>query len=98
DGHMRDLTPLLGDGLLTVDGAFHRTHRKLMLPAFHRERIESASAVVRDEVERALAHLRPGEIVDVYHWTRRVALRVALRALFGVDPDAARAGGLNAAA
>ena len=39
EGHLRDLIPLLGDGLLTIDGAFHRTHRKLMLPAFHREQI-----------------------------------------------------------
>ena len=98
EGHLRDLIPLLGDGLLTIDGAFHRTHRKLMLPAFHREQIAAATAVMRDEVDRALAELRPGEVVDIYDWTRRVALRVALRALFGIDPDTARAGGLNAAA
>jgi cytochrome P450 len=96
-GHMRDLIPLLGDGLLTIDGSFHRTHRKLMLPAFHRERIESAATVIEGEVDRALEALEPGAIVDVYQWTRRVALRVALRALFGIDPDSARAGGLNAA-
>jgi cytochrome P450 len=98
EGHLRDLIPLLGDGLLTIDGAFHRSHRKLMLPAFHREQIAAATATIRDEVDRALAELRPGEVVDVYDWTRRVALRVALRALFGIDPDTARAGGLNAAA
>jgi cytochrome P450 len=96
-GHMRDLIPLMGDGLLTIDGAFHRTHRKLMLPAFHRERIEAASAIMQEEIDLGLEQLRPGEVVDVYHWTRRVALRVALRALFGVDPDTARAGSANAA-
>lgn len=96
-GHMRDLIPLLGDGLLTIDGSFHRTHRKLMLPAFHRERIESATAVIEKEVDQALDAFEPGAVVDVYQWTRRVALRVAMRALFGIDPDSARAGGLNAA-
>ena len=98
EGHLRDLIPLLGDGLLTIDGAFHRTHRKLMLPAFHREQIAAATDTMRAEVDQALAELRPGEVADVYDWTRRVALRVALRALFGIDPDTARAGGLNAAA
>jgi cytochrome P450 len=97
EGHLRDLIPLLGDGLLTIDGAFHRTHRKLMLPAFHREQIAAATALMRDEVDAALGELRPGEVLDLYDWTRRVALRVALRALFGIDPDTARAGGLNAA-
>jgi cytochrome P450 len=97
-GHFRDLIPLMGDGLLTIDGEFHRTHRRLMLPAFHREQIEAATAIMEREVESALAELEPGEVVDVYHWTRRVALRVALRALFGFDPDTARAGGMDAAA
>lgn len=96
-GHLRDLIPLLGDGLLTIDGAFHRAHRKIMLPAFHRERIESATAAIQDEVDRALAGLRRGEVVDLYRWTRDVALRVAMRALFGIDPDSAGTAGLNAA-
>jgi cytochrome P450 len=98
EGHFRDLIPLLGDGLLTIDGTHHRTHRKLMLPAFHRERIAAAAVVMREEVDRALDDLKPGEVVNLYDWTRSVALRVALRALFGFDPDRSQAGGLNAAA
>jgi cytochrome P450 len=98
EGHMRDLIPLLGDGLLTIDGAHHRTHRKLMLPAFHRERIEAATTVMRDEVDGAIGRLVPGEVVNLYDWTRGLALRIAMRALFGFDPDRAQAGGLNAAA
>jgi cytochrome P450 len=97
EGHMRDLIPLLGDGLLTIDGPVHRMHRKLMLPAFHRERIEAAAAVMGSEVDRALEEMRPDETIDLYDWTRRLALRVAMRALFGLDPDRAKAGGLNAA-
>lgn len=98
EGHMRDLTPLLGDGLLTIDGPFHRMHRKLMLPAFHRDRIAAATAVMREEVELALGRLVPDTVVNLYDWTRDLALRIALRALFGFDPDGAEAGGLNAAA
>jgi cytochrome P450 len=97
-GHMRDLIPLLGDGLLTIDGPVHRRHRRLMLPAFHRERIEAASSTMQREVDAALELLEPDGAVDLYAWTRRVALRVAMRALFGIDPDgAALGGGLNAA-
>ncbi len=60
EGHLGDLMPLLGDGLLTVDGAFHRTSRRIMLPAFHRERIAAAQELMEREVERALAAWRPG--------------------------------------
>ena len=49
-----------------------------MLPAFHRERIEAATGVMREEVDRALAELRPGEVVDLYDWTR-AASRCASR-------------------
>jgi cytochrome P450 len=43
------------------------------------------------ELDRALEAFRPGQTIDLYHWTRRVALRIAMRALFGFDPDAAGA-------
>ena len=97
EGHFRDLIPLMGDGLLTTDGAYHRGHRMAMVPMFHRERIAAAGTVIDEEVERAVAGLVPGSVVDVSAWGRDLALRVAMRALFGVDPDAARAGGLDAA-
>jgi cytochrome P450 len=89
EGHMSDLLPLLGDGLLTVDGAFHRASRRLMLPAFHRERIAASHALMEAETERALASWRPGSRVDLYVWTRQVALRIAMRALFGLSGDVA---------
>lgn len=91
DGHMGDLTPLLGDGLLTTDGEFHRRSRRIMLPAFHHEAIADALATMNVEIENALTSWGDGERVDVYYRTRRLALRIAMRALFGLDPDAAGA-------
>src|SRR4051812_32437141 len=87
DGHMGDLMPLLGDGLLTIDGDFHRRSRRIMLPAFHRERIAAALDTMQLEIDAALAPWRDGLELDLYAWTRRLALRVAMRALFGLDPD-----------
>jgi cytochrome P450 len=85
--HFRDLIGLLGDGLLTIDGEFHRRSRQIMLPAFHRERIAASVGVMTHETERAMAGLTPGSGVDLYNWTRRLAMRIAMRALFGLDPD-----------
>ena len=36
----------MGDGLLTIDGDFHRRSRLIMLPAFHRERIAASVDVM----------------------------------------------------
>jgi cytochrome P450 len=97
DGGFVDLIPLLGDGLLTIDGPYHRRARRIMLPAFHRERIAAAQVVMAEETDRALGAWRPGAEVDLYPWTRTLTLRVAMRALFGFDPDRA-AGGIDPAA
>jgi cytochrome P450 len=86
-GSMGDLVPLLGDGLLTTDGAYHRRARRIMLPAFHRERIAGAHETMVEETLQALAGWSDGDALDLYHWARRLTLRVAMRALFGLDPD-----------
>jgi cytochrome P450 len=86
-GSMGDLIPLLGDGLLTIDGDYHRRARRIMLPAFHRERIAAAHGTMVDETARALEGWQDGNVLDVYHWARRLTLRIAMRALFGLDPD-----------
>ena len=87
-----DLIPLLGDGLLTVDDEFHDRARAIMMPAFHREQIAAATAAMAVEAEAAIAALRPGEVVDVYAWMRNLAMRIAMRALLGLDPDEAGKG------
>jgi cytochrome P450 len=87
EGSMGDLTPLLGDGLLTTDGAYHRRARKIMLPAFHTRQIARSGEVMLEEIESAVGRLGEGERIDLYDWTRRLALRIAMRALFGLDPD-----------
>src|SRR5829696_833171 len=87
DGGMRDLIPLLGDGLLTTDGEYHRRARRIMLPAFHRDQVAAATGTMVEETERALESWRPSQRLDLYAWTRRLALRIAMRALFGFDPD-----------
>ncbi len=97
ESHFRDLIGLMGDGLLTIDGEFHRRSRMIMLPAFHHEHIAASAQTVIDETSRALDELTPGTSIDLYMWTRQLAVRVAMRALFGVDPDGEQARSIDAA-
>jgi cytochrome P450 len=48
------------------------------------------------EAEAALAALQPDTVVDVYAWMRRLAMRIAMRALLGLDPDDGGKGALAA--
>ncbi|MHB8233045.1 MAG: cytochrome P450, partial [Solirubrobacteraceae bacterium] len=97
EGQFRDLIGLMGDGLLTIDGDFHRRSRMIMLPAFHRENIAASYDTIVQEATRALNTLSPGDQIDLYAWTRKLAMRVAMRALFGLDPDGGRSRAIDAA-
>jgi cytochrome P450 len=87
-----DLIPLLGDGLLTIDDAYHDRAREIMMPAFHREQVAASVAAMVAEATTAIDRLRPGQVVDIYDWMRGVAMRIAMRALLGLDPDEAGKG------
>jgi cytochrome P450 len=97
NSHFRDLIGLMGDGLLTIDGEFHRRSRLIMLPAFHREHIAACADAVILEATQAIESLTPGVSIDLYAWTRTLAVRVAMRALFGLDPNGAQARSIDAA-
>ncbi len=96
--YFRDLMGFAGDGLLTTDGDFHRASRRIMLPAFHHERILSSLDTMLEETTSALESFTPAATIDLYAWTRRLALRIAMRALFGLDPDGPAARSIDAAA
>jgi cytochrome P450 len=87
-----DLIPLLGDGLLTIDDAYHDRAREIMMPAFHREQVAASVEAMVAEATPAIERLREGEVVDVYEWMRGLAMRIAMRALLGLDPDEAGKG------
>ncbi|HEY4823876.1 MAG TPA: cytochrome P450 [Solirubrobacteraceae bacterium] len=97
EGRFADLWPLLGDGLLNTDGAYHRNFRMLLLPAFHREYIASLADTMIEEALAAAERLREGQVIELYHWVRELALRIALRGLLGMDVTGGREQTLAAA-
>ena len=87
-----DLIPLLGDGLLTIDDDYHDKARATMMPAFHREQVAASVEAMIAEATPAIERLQGGGVVDVYEWMRGLAMRIAMRALLGLDPDEAGKG------
>src|SRR5207302_5416826 len=91
DGGYRELISLLGDGLITSDEEYHDRSRRLMLPVFHTERLAASTRIMVEEADAGIDAWRPGARVEIYGWAREVAMRVAMRALFGLDPNAMHA-------
>jgi len=83
------LKGLLGNGLLTSDGESWLRQRRLMQPAFHRQRIAGFAALMTDETETMLAGWeglrKNGDLLDVSAAMMRLTLRIVCRALFSTD-------------
>jgi cytochrome P450 len=74
---------LLGNGLLTSEGAEHRQQRKLIQPIFHSERVRTYAEQMAAAAERV--EWPDGATVDLATELAALTLDVVGRTLFGVD-------------
>ncbi|HYJ45636.1 MAG TPA: cytochrome P450 [Pyrinomonadaceae bacterium] len=79
---------LLGEGLLTSEGEFHRRQRRLAQPAFHRARISSYGEVMTRYAERAASRWRDNETLDISREMMRLTLAIVGKTLFDTDVEA----------
>lgn len=79
------IKPIVGEGLLTSEGAFWLRQRRMAQPAFKRERINAyAPAMVACTAER-LDRWQPGQVIELYQEMMALTLDIAARTLFGSD-------------
>ncbi|MEO7144651.1 MAG: cytochrome P450 [Bryobacteraceae bacterium] len=79
---------LLGEGLLTSEGDLHLRQRRLVQPAFHRDRLAGYGATMIACATRAGDRWRPGETLDVAHEMTRLTLAIVAQTLFSADVEA----------
>ena len=78
---------LLGEGLLTSEGAAHMRQRRLMQPAFHRERIAAYATVMANTADRWRDRCQDGATCDVSKEMMRVTLAIVGKTLFDSDVE-----------
>jgi cytochrome P450 family 135 len=82
------LKPLLGPrSVLLLDGPEHLRQRRLMLPAFHGERMRTYGEAMRAAAERQVRRWPVGTSFPTQPSMQAITLDVILRAVFGVDDD-----------
>jgi cytochrome P450 len=84
---LRRMRRLLGHGLLTSDEPLHLKQRRLVQPAFHRERIAGYATTMIEAARAAAEALADGQDVAVDALMNRVTLRIAASTLFSADID-----------
>jgi len=83
------LAPVLGErSLLTLDGAEHLRHRRLLLAPFQGSAVQTFREVIRDVAEAEVSSWRPGERFAVRDRMRTLTFEVIARAVFGVTQPA----------
>jgi cytochrome P450 len=81
------LEPVVGThSLILLDEGAHLSQRKLMLPAFHGERMQRLSSVMAEVAEREVASWPREEAVVLHPRLQALTLEIILRAVFGLDP------------
>jgi cytochrome P450 len=78
---------LLGEGLLTSEGATHLRQRRLMQPAFHRDRIAAYADTMVAYADRLRGAWREGATLDVAQEMNRLTLSIVGKTLFDADVE-----------
>jgi cytochrome P450 len=78
---------LLGQGLLTSEGAMHLRQRRLMQPAFHRDRIAGYGDFMVGYADRLRRTWQDGAALDIAREMNRLTLSIVGRTLFDVDVE-----------
>ncbi len=82
------LKPALGPtSILVLDEAAHMRQRRLLLPAFHGERLKAQAAGIREVAERQVRRFPTGRPFSLRPHTQAIALEVIVRIVLGVEPD-----------
>ncbi len=85
---------LLGEGLLTSEKDFHLRQRRMIQPAFHRQRIIGYAESMITFAEKMAGEWRDGDVRDVDKEMMRLTLNIVGKTLFGanVEDDATEVG------
>jgi cytochrome P450 len=81
----RRMKILLGEGLITSEGAFHMRQRRIAAPAFHRQRIAAYADVMTERAALRRESWHAGQTIDIGAEMMQLALEVVARTLFNTD-------------
>ena len=83
----RILEPIVGtNSVILLDEAAHMEQRKLMLPAFHGERMERLTDLLTEVTAEEVAAIPRDTSVELHPHMQDLTLKVILRAVFGLQP------------
>jgi cytochrome P450 len=78
---------LVGEGLLTSEGEFHLRQRRMIQPAFHRQRIAEYASAMIEFGEKISSTWRDGDERDIDKEMMRLTLNIVGKTLFSANVE-----------
>ncbi|PQJ78516.1 cytochrome P450 [Polaribacter porphyrae] len=78
----KEVAKYLGKGLLTAEGEHWKTQRKLIQPAFHKQKIKGLLTTIQEQIRDNYSQLRTGKKFDIFPIFNDLAFLVVAKALF----------------
>ena len=74
----RVMEPILGNGLVTSENAFHKRQRKLIAPAFPHRQLTSLVPLMAQATEHLQSQWQDGEVIDLAQQMMQLTLVISL--------------------
>ncbi|GAB1856253.1 cytochrome P450 [Flavobacteriaceae bacterium MHTCC 0001] len=82
------LSKYVGYGLLTSNGAYWLQQRRLIQPAFHKDKIQNLIAIINTAIAEEVESIQPNkDFVDVYPLMNHLAFEVVAKSLFNFSAE-----------
>ncbi len=84
----KELAKLVGNGLLTSEGAEWKKNRRIAQPSFKKSAVEAFSKLFFEETDAVVKEWKEKKQIDISKEMMRITFRIVGRALFGAKLDA----------
>lgn len=81
------LSKYVGYGLLTSSGDYWLQQRRLIQPAFHREKIEGLVHIIAASIDKQITQIKTNQLSDLYPIMNVLAFEVVAKSLFNFSAD-----------
>jgi len=78
---------IVGEGLVFIDEPEHGQQRRLIMPAFHRQRFDDYQRIIRETTSRVLDRWQPGVKLDIATQMNELTLIVEGLTMFTLDME-----------
>ena len=89
--HLQTARRLLGEGLVTSEGEYHKSQRKLIQPLFLPKKISSYGTIMTERSLSMIQGWKDGSVVNIHDELMKVTLSIICKSVLDYDMESKQA-------